>query len=102
MAWNIAADHKLLAEVDAGLCPYTRSEAGLINAVGLLGDHSFDPVGSHETEHLRCCLIRDIRKADMVTRVDCRRENCPPPGQRELFQIVTLVNQNVERVEDDV
>jgi hypothetical protein len=44
MAWNIAADHKLLAEVDAGLCPYTCSEAGLINTVCFLGDYSFKPV----------------------------------------------------------
>jgi hypothetical protein len=44
MAWNIAADHKLLAEVDVGLCPYTRSEGGLINTVCFLGDYYFKPV----------------------------------------------------------
>jgi hypothetical protein len=38
----------------------------------------------------------------MIARFDGRRQNCPPLGQGELFQIMTLVNQNVERVEDDV
>lgn len=98
----IAADHELLAGIDAPFHPQPTSAARLVDAVGTLGDDTFQSVALHEGEHLFRGLAGYLRNADVSVRLDCRFEDFASFRECLLRQILATSDEHIERIEHDV
>ena len=99
---HIAADHELLAEIDTMLHPEATSTAGLIDAIGTLGDDPFQAMTLHEGEHLFHGLAGYLRDADVSVWRDYRLEDFASLREYPLRQILATPDKHIEGIEHDV
>ena len=102
MARKISPNDEFLSHVDAVLAPEASSLSWLIDAVGTLGNQTFQSMRPCKFQHLCCRAIRCDGERNMFSRFYNGRKYVTSFRERKPSQVTMFMNQNVKGVIDDV
>ena len=99
--WDVAADHKLLALVDAHFYPSARAPARLVATVAALGDHAFKALLLDRGDDFGGRGLQGFRKADLFRHPGHHSgaEQFAAIVERTVAQVFAREMQKVEGVE---